>query len=274
MGSFEQYLTGSTPAANAIPPELQAQLAAQLRSQSGTGQIMALTGDRAVAPVGQEIMKSTDADKQRLINHRYYQGMLEQNKAEMESRERIARGNQAVMASRGQTEKPMRKDIKEGVQESLGYAQTLEELAGTYNPEWASKIPGWSNLRLTGARLAPDIFGKEAQEFKNWIDTLDRFVETPYRHGFFGSALTPTEFERWKRITLDPNANAAQVDAWVKRNLNKMQIALKQNVAVAAYNYPKQTELLLGGMDPGVVMGQGQPEEVGEGDPLAYEVVK
>lgn len=84
----------------AVTPEQQRAIANSLRSRDNMGAIMALTGDPAAAPVGQQYMESAGKQLQQGLSHNYYQGMLKQS---AENQRESSRHNRALegLASQG-----------------------------------------------------------------------------------------------------------------------------------------------------------------------------
>jgi hypothetical protein len=275
-----------------ISPEQQKALADNLRSRDNMGAIMALTGDRAAAPVGQQFMQSAGVQRQQGVNHNYYQGMLRQSAADLEERKRANNLNyQANMArtaaasARQGGEKRMDNNTREMLKEALELYSGFQDVKARFDPKFLSNVPLVGGLRRTMARKMPGLTAAvdpSALEFQAWMSDLDRIVESPLRHQLFGSALTAPELKKWKELTVDPDASPQQVLAWFERNMPRAEKALQGYLDIAAYNYPEQTMLMqraLSNPDPGQggnptqVQVPGAPQPVQDDDPL-YEIIQ
>ena len=274
---MNDFIFRGTKETNVISPEQQTALAASLRNRDNMGAIMALSGDRVVAPVGQQFQKDVSTQRQQGITNRYYQGMLEGNTEDRASRERIAAmNNRTRMAQIGSNErvrgnlneKPWSPKQQDQMRYSLGILDSLNELKGSYKKEWESSIPGMGVFKKYAARVAPNatkaLMGQGAIDFKAWFDDLDRSVEVIIKNKLFGSALTAAEIKTWKTLTIDPAANMQQIEAWYNRVIPKIEADLARQVRSTSVLYPRQVGALLGNPDPG-------QEDVGP-DPEMYDV--
>ena len=283
---INQYLTGPTPEANAIPPELQQQIAASLRRRDGMGTIMALTGDRAAAPVGQQMMKDTGAEKQRLINQRYYQGLLENQQKALEERARATdlayRGNMArtrAMLAKSKPMRPVPKTIQEELVNGRGILKGIDELARTFDPSMQSSFPGSGALRKTLGQSAPMLASADMKKYAEWRGNFERWYAAVKRHDLFGSALTATEAKNWVQQAVDPDASDEQVQRALHNIKRILEPAHEAYMRANARMYDPEVIADLGGWD--MLPGIGEADDIGlddievdsADDDLSYEVV-
>jgi hypothetical protein len=276
---FNQYLTGATPAANAIPPELQEQIANSLRTRDGMGAIMALTGDRAAGPVGQQLMKDTNAQRQQLINQRYYQGLLEQGTAGLAERRRATdlqhqanMARTAAIAGKQKSSRPMPRNLAADLSAGGSLLRSTAKLQEGFNPDWHSSIPGVNALRNTVARMAPDISTEAMQDAQMWRQQFVAELEAVQRHKLYGAALTATEVQYWKEQALNPGANMRQLHKFFNTMRDKLTSDLEAKAAGASYDYPmEQIEAYIGGRGPAPEVEEALPPDAN--DDLAYEVI-
>lgn len=265
-----------------VTPEQQKMLAASLRHRDNMGAIMAASGDRAIAPVGNKYMDTANKGIQQGIQHNYYQGMLRETAKDRDARLKMAADSnrlgmakigalERTAALRGQTsEKPMRQDIFKKLTDTKEAAFNLERLETKFNPKWTSPIPGMGPLKRAIAQYAPVLATQDMEDFNDWFGDLDRTVEAGVRSNLFGAAFTATEAEIWKKLTVNPNGNQRQIVKWFERNKDFMKRRLQDTAAMASYNYPTQTARILG-MDEGPAQSsRPAPEE----DALSYEIVQ
>ena len=251
MADSNDFLLGSTPAANAIPPELQQAIANSLRNRDSMGAIMALSGNRAVAPVGEQFMQSAQVQRQQLLNHRYYQGMLEQQKAAMAERAREA--NQAFglgMAKVGATDrataarvaksKPVPSKLVEPLIVAGASLRSMDELNKGWKDEWHSSIPGMNVLKSTIARVAPDFASQSSKDYYAWRQQFIAQLESMQRHQLYGGALTYQEINYWKKQMLDEAASPEQVHNFFNKAQKYLNDTTQARIAGGSHSYNPQ----------------------------------
>jgi hypothetical protein len=264
-----------------VTPEQQRAIAGQLRGRDNMGAIMALTGDRAVAPVGQQFMQSANKGVQQGLTHNYYQGMLRGNEADRKARLDVARMNDATNRARigalertaaaRQNFKSMPVAMFTTLNEGTSLLKGLEELKKGFSSDMQSSFPGSGALRMTLGSKAPMFAGKDIRQYREWRANLEGWFEAARRHQLFGSALTSTEAQRWKIQALDPDATKDQIDSAIA-NIEKLLVPEHMRLAqAAAMQYdPNQVAALLGyGEEEETDAPPPSPEE----DELAYEIL-
>jgi hypothetical protein len=272
VADFNDLVFGS------LSPEQQAAIAGKLRNREALGMLMSMTGDRALAPAGQQLFQNVSAQRQQGINRQYYLEQMKQAQLDRESRDKHYRameglqGKQieATLAGRlGSRRTHIPVAWQKQVQEGLDMTKALNDLRSRFKPEWASKIPGSGTFRQWSARYAPMLTNKENIEFQKWRRDFEDFYETKYRHSIYGGALTGPEISRWEGITLGKDATPEQVDAFFSTLIQRTEPKLKSDLNAYAEQFGP--DAVQGLLEPYVA--EGMPEDENPQAPTSYELI-
>jgi len=262
-----------------VTPEQQRAIAGSLRNRDNMGAIMALSGDRAVAPVGQEYMKSAGQQQNRGLMHNYYQGNLRQSAADLAERKRandmvnkLGQQRNGILAQASAKQRSYRM-IPKNVQDELVGGQALlaglDQLKGTFTKDMQSTFPGSGSLRETMGRMAPMLSSKGVLEYQGWQRNLEDWYSSARRHKLFGSALTTTEAQRWVKQAINPDATKEQVDFAID-NIKKLLSAQHQAYMQGnKQQYDPEAVEYFGGFDLGE-----QQEAPAQDDSPDWEVIE
>jgi hypothetical protein len=263
----------------ATTPEQQAALAASLRNREQAGTIMSMLGDRALSPAGQELSRSAGADRQRAILQNYYrdQGRIadERTKEDARQADMMASLKRQQMAlqrdlAQGKLEAPLAEPDKKKIIGGMGIIRSLGELESSWKPEWESKIPGMNYLRETLGRVAPGLASDTSKEIYGWRRKFHDDVESAYRLGLYGTAMSSHELLNWQKQALDPNATTEQVRQYAKEFSNKVQMEVGMRAEAAKVRSPMQISNLL---SMGVEQAPQEQQGAAPTQQSMYEVV-
>lgn len=261
-----------------VDPNQQKMMAEALRQRDAQGAIMALTGDRTAAPVGEQFMKSATTQRQQVVNHNYYQGMLRQQEAALKQRAheadlnhkaQMARTN--TMAAKGPTYRP----IPAGIQDKLLNGQStltdLARLAETRDPKWDSKYPGSNALRTAVGQYAPMFATEEQNKLRQWQADFEGWYTANARHDLYGGALTSTEVKNWVKQALAPDASAEQVRGYIGNIMSRLAPlqAARVNMNARAYGPGVYEDMAMFSQD-----GPVQEEEPDAAEEPEWEVLE
>lgn len=259
-----------------VTPEQQRAIAGSLRNRDNMGAIMALSGDRAVAPVGQEYMKTANKGIQQGLTHNYYQGMLRSSEADRQLRKTLADqatklgyarlGTMRDIADKKTNLKPVPRGIADQIIGGASSLKTLQELSAEWKDDWHSGIPGMNTFMNFAAREAPGLASKNALEFQDWRRKFVGQLEAIERNKLYGAALTLHEIKYWKDQALRPGANPKQVQGYFQDAQEKIgrELEARANGAAVSYNpYEVQQylQILQGPAGPAGAAPSAQQEE-------------
>lgn len=200
--------------------------------QQALGQLLTMSGDRVLAPAGQQMGQLANAGQQRQMLNDYYQGMLRQQAANADETKRwhdmqmqLGReGNEnrlamaelrGMLAGAGNNWKPVPTGDREKLVRQKAVFELSKTLEETFNPEWTSKFPGSGVLRETVGKTA--FAPGEWQDYAKWRGDLEGWVEALRRHDLFGSAFTSSEGKFWLKQAVSPDASPEQVVTAMQR---------------------------------------------------------
>lgn len=262
----------------ATTPEQQAALAASLRKREQLGAMFQLTGDRVVAPVGQQLSKTADADKQRAINQNYYRSQKASQDANLAEERRyhdmqmqMAREQNATMLSaagmKAQNLRPVPIGVQKKLEDQALALSNVQQLAETFDPKWASSMPGQGYLKMALARNVPMLASEDTVKFAQWQGDLKRWYDMLERYKLFGATLTNNEVKSWREITVNPDSTPSQVQTYLGKILGRLQQAQELEIqgGMAQYN----NEALLGYSG---LLNRQQPEEQAPASNKLYSV--
>lgn len=240
-------------------PKLQASIAASLRNRDQMGTIMAMTGDKALAPVGQQFIQQGGADRQRATLQKYYADQAAQSKANLEEEKRQhdmmfqlgQERNQAMRDVAGIRSSAKATKVPVGwankVQEEVTAYRNLGELKGSYDPKWTSSFTGSGALRQTMGRYLPMVASEETKAFQEWRREFESWYVLAKRHKLFGGALTKPEIQAWEATTLGKDATPEQVMNFFNATMKEIEPQVQGSVNIFRGQFgDERTNELLG----------------------------
>lgn len=239
----------------------------QLRGENTLGTLLAMSGDRALAPVGQEMMRSADPRKfmQEAANReqtRQYQQWQADYTGRRDPDARLGRLTKALGAlpdadaglsgyGDGKKRQSMHAKVAQELPVRAELLDNVRSLRATWRPEYQqlmsdnqglfaainsgdfNKIVARNGLEdLFADSLAkPGVTPELVREAARWFSRFERLHNMPIRHENFGSALTATESPRWDAaIGINENTSAEQVEEVLDELLREVDQGSRKRV--------------------------------------------
>ncbi len=137
--------------------------------------------------------------------------------------------------------------------ELVAAAEGFKNLRDTYKPEYSRSVIGSLDNTEVGK-----MFGTEGSKW--WMDA--NAAQTKIRHGYFGSALTPTEKGSFTKISFDSSTNPEVTQAYLADAAAMAEVAAARKIALTenkgARMDPKTGEIILS--DGSRVEGTATPQ--------------
>lgn len=213
-------------------PQRQALLAQMLRDQAGQGRFLQASGDRVIAPLGQQMTEEAMRGATQISGEREreaqfkmmqeYRAAQEQNMVDKIAEAYGLQGMKGTTAERvanikaGATLGAAEIRGEKGKQLAMGERKDLEQMANTteslrgiihdFKPEYAGVGTGMTNW-MAQYGLGPDKW-KQAQD---WWSRYNREFSLNEIHRQFGARFTAPEQIRFEAAHINPNMNAQQI---------------------------------------------------------------
>lgn len=244
-------------------PQRQAMLAAQLRNQANQGRFLQLSGDRVIAPFGQqmesEAMKGATGvagEREREANLRMMQEYRIAQEANMVDKIRAMYGVQGMKGDVARDVANIRAEaseygadvrgqgthkLAEGERKELNqFADSVESLRGIiqdFKPQYAGTGRGMKNW-IAQYGLGP----KDWQEAQDWWARYNREFSLNEIHRLFGARFTQPEQTRFEAGHVNANMQADQV----MEKLQSIEPHILNQVRGRLYDYQGYNDPFIG----------------------------
>lgn len=219
MRTMADSLRGQKRAADVFSLSTIAPIAQSARQESAN--IMG-AAEQAGTLRQRALTRAAQAERDKLATRRFEQGQ-ENWQATFDQREREAALDRelkadiaALKAIKDGTRKITRTELKEMRKAKDRYSEQ-SQVFDSYQPTYAGGGYGGRPLKNIMARFAPQQISKNDRDSAKWWSEYQRFHEAVLRHELFGAALTGTEKQNWKDMTISPNMTNEMIESRLAR---------------------------------------------------------
>lgn len=153
-----------------------------------------------------------------------------QNKYDVAKLKKMASGERKIT----------RKELEDLRSVSNAYNEQATVL-GSYKPEYSGGGWGGRPAANLAARFTPQLIGEESKDAARWWSEYQRFHEAVLRHELFGAALTGTEKQNWKDMTISPNMTDEMIQDRLERQKTFLDNKARNYIETqAASNMPDE----------------------------------
>lgn len=240
---YQALLGGPDPAQD--PQRLQL-LAAQLRRREGMGNVLAMSGDAALSPVGKSLAERANSQAEQIGREhfqavddaqtkayqdaqiKYWNDQLQQRNSEFERQQQLAREQMrnaleiaGIRASKPTAYRNLTDKSKSTLDDMNTANMILDDMTSYLD---SGHSLGSSNplqyLVRTGARIAGNVglgeyLPADLEQANLMWQNYDKLYTLIQRHNLFGSALTGQEGQKWK----EANPSMGQSDARIRAGM-------------------------------------------------------
>lgn len=244
-------------------------IAAELRRRRMYGDIASITGDKVLAPFGENLRSQADAYAKQLQDIRQKDIDNAQTKAYQDAQLKhmaavlaeTRRGNNldyaAQMAAIAQRRDDSLLDFAgagakgRNLTDStrnkmLAQADTIQNtgaLKDSFDDKYTQIYGAGPQSRLPNALASVGLGGKDAKDAAQWWSEWKKFYTLGTRNQLFGATLTPNEQKAWAEVDINPSMSAKQI----RERMTK----LHDEVVRAAKR--RASEMTVEGFDPEVI---------------------
>lgn len=271
-------------------PNVQQMLIDAVRGKQNLGYLGMLSGDRVLAPLGEEMSKESvanlkqaseaeTAEGNRRVLQNYYNSlgahMQNQDKYNQDQLAELRRYHDLLLeiAKIKKTGgKPIPATIQSKMEELGQVNQALDDLLNKtpYQEKWVSSIPGMRPLKNAIARNAPAFASQDDIDANEWQRKFNDTIRLVKQHGLYGGALTPSEIANFALGITNFNQNKAQVDKYLKEQ-QKITLGHMRRLYEGGVNQGYDSDAILGFMGLGDIGARGAAPQ--EDDQIPYEVL-
>lgn len=231
--------------------EAQETLANSLRRRRSFGELGQITGDKVLAPFGQNLASQADeyakqiqktrlADIDNAQTKTYQDAQIEQmRKSHLLQQAILAetrRGNNldysAQMAAikqrhmesilesmgKGQDFRKLTDGTRNKMLAQADTAASMKTLADTFNDNYAQILGAGPQSRLPNAAAMMGIGSKESKDAAQWWGEWKKFYTLGTRNALFGATLTTNEQRAWEEVDINPSMSPEQI----RTRINKL----------------------------------------------------